>query len=114
MEFRQQRAIYLQIADYVCEKVLQKEWLVQNKIPSVRELAVELEVNPNTIVRTYGYLESQDVIVKQRGIGYFVVEDGYDKVLQLKKMRFLQQEMPLFIKTMRLLNIDFDELRSML
>ena len=53
------QAIYLQIADYVCEKVLLKEWLAEDKIPSVRELAVQLEVNPNTVARTYEFLKQQ-------------------------------------------------------
>ena len=90
MEFHEQRAIYLQIGDYVCEKILRKEWLAEEKIPSVRELAVDLEVNPNTIVRTYGYLEGKEIIVKQRGIGYFVAKNGYEKALQLKKEYFFR------------------------
>ena len=110
MEFREQRAIYLQIGDYICEKILRKEWQAEEKIPSVRELAVDLEVNPNTIVRTYGYLEDKKIIVKQRGIGYFVAQDGYDKVLTLKKENFLNQEVPLFFKTMKLLNLELGDI----
>ena len=110
MEFRQQRAIYLQIGDYICEKILRKEWQAQEKIPSVRELAVDLEVNPNTVVRTYGYLEDKEIIVKQRGIGYFIAQDAYDKVLKLKKENFLKQEVPLFFKTMKLLKLKWGDL----
>lgn len=112
MEFREQRAIYLQISDYICEKILRKEWLAEEKIPSVRELAVALEVNPNTIVRTYGYLENKEIIVKQRGIGYFVAENGYEKALQLKKEIFLHQDVPLFFKTMKLLNLKLEDLHE--
>ena len=110
MEFRQQRAIYLQIGDYICEKILRKEWQAQEKIPSVRELAVDLEVNPNTVVRTNGYLEDKEIIVKQRGIGYFIAQDAYDKVLKLKKENFLKQEVPLFFKTMKLLKLKWGDL----
>ena len=53
MEFSQSQAIYLQIADFVCEKILLKEWPPESRIPSVRELAVQLEVNPNTVMRTF-------------------------------------------------------------
>lgn len=110
MEFREQRAIYLQIADMICEKILQQEWHAKEKIPSIRELAIEVEVNPNTVVKTYSYLEDQGIIFKQRGIGYFVIPDGYNKVLQLKKEKFLQHEVPKFFKTMRLLGVDFESL----
>jgi DNA-binding transcriptional regulator YhcF (GntR family) len=112
MEFKEQRAIYLQIADYICEKILRKEWQAKEKIPSVRELAIDLEVNPNTVVKTYGYLENKKIIIKQRGIGYFVAQDGYEKVLTLKKEKFLKQEMPLFLNTMKLLNLKLEDLHE--
>jgi DNA-binding transcriptional regulator YhcF (GntR family) len=56
MQFKESQAIYLQIADYVCEQVLLKEWKTDERIPSVRELAVQLEVNPNTVMRTFDFL----------------------------------------------------------
>lgn len=110
MEFLEQRAIYLQIADYICEKMLSKKWQAKEKIPSVRDMAVDIEVNPNTVVRTYGYLEEKGIIFKQRGIGYFVAEDGFDKVLKLKKEIFLHQEVPKFFKTMELLNLKLGDI----
>ncbi len=110
MEFLEQRAIYLQIADYICEKILSREWQAKEKILSVRDMAVDIEVNPNTVVRSYGYLEDKGIIFKQRGIGYFVAEDAFDKVLKLKKEIFLQQEAPRFFKTMELLNLKLGDL----
>ena len=56
MQFRETASIYLQIADYICEKILLKEWKVDERVPSVRELAMQLEVNPNTVMRTYEFL----------------------------------------------------------
>ena len=53
MEFGKDQAIYLQIADLICENILSGEWAAETKIPSVRELAINLEVNPNTVMRTY-------------------------------------------------------------
>ena len=72
---------------------------------------VDIEVNPNTVVRTYGYLEDKGIIFKQRGIGYFVAEGGFDKVLNLKKEVFLQQEVPKFFKTMELLNLKLGDIK---
>src|SRR4051794_41162898 len=72
MQFRESIAIYLQIADYICERVLLKQWKAGERIPAVRELAVQLEVNPNTVMRTFEFLQGQNIIYNQRGIGYFV------------------------------------------
>lgn len=113
MEFRQQQPIYLQIADYVCEQILCKVWNDNDKIRSIRELAVDVAVNPNTVSRAYEYLEEQEVIYKQRGIGYFVSNDAYKKIIHLKKNNFLRNELPILCKTLQLLNIDFDELQSL-
>jgi DNA-binding transcriptional regulator YhcF (GntR family) len=55
MEFRENQAIYLQIAELICERILLKQWASEDKVPSVRELAVQLEVNPNTVMRTYDF-----------------------------------------------------------
>jgi len=110
MEFKAQHAIYLQIADHICEKILKKELAEEERIPSVREFAVSVEVNPNTVVRAYTYLEEKGIIYKQRGIGYFVVKDAFHRTLQLKKEAFLKQEWPYVRKMMDLLEIKFEEL----
>jgi GntR family transcriptional regulator len=112
MDFQQRQAIYLQIADLICEKILRKEWQAKDKVPSIRELAIEIEVNPNTIVKSYSYLETKNIIFKQRGIGYFVAEDGYKNTVELKKTAFFAQELPLFLKAMELLGITFDDLTA--
>jgi GntR family transcriptional regulator len=111
MEFRQSQAIYLQIADYVCEKILLEEWKVNEKIPSVRELAMLLEVNPNTVMRTYDFLQQQDIIYNQRGIGFYVAPDATKNVRLYRKSEFFDKELPVIFRSMYLLNIDMDELK---
>ncbi len=113
MEFRDNQAIYLQIADYFCEKILLKKWQSGEKIPSVRELAVDIEVNPNTVVRTYNFLQEKEIIFNKRGIGYFVAEDGFEKTRDFKKSTFIEQDLPAVFKTIRLLNIDIEEVKTM-
>jgi GntR family transcriptional regulator len=113
MEFRENQAIYLQIADLFCENILLKKWNTDEKIPSVREIAVEVEVNPNTAMRTYTYLQDKGIIYNKRGIGFFVSEDGFDKSLELKKEKFYNQELPLFFKTIELLGISLEEISKL-
>lgn len=110
MEFREPQAIYLQIADLVCEHIILKKWPAGDKILSVRDLAVELEVNPNTVMRTYDMLQGMDIIYNKRGIGFFVADDAVEKVITYRRNLLLKHELPQLFKNMQLLNIDMDEL----
>lgn len=112
MEFRDNEAIYLQIAGYVSEHILRQQWPPDQKIPSVRELAGELQVNPNTVMRTYEFLQNQGVIYNKRGLGFFVAPDAEQRVKQHRKERFLQQELPEVFKTIFLLDIGLEELQQ--
>ncbi len=111
MEFNENQAIYLQIADYFCENILQKKWQKGEKIPSIREIAVKVEVNPNTAIRTFNYLQDQGIIYNKRGIGYFVAEDGFEKTLELKKQQFVQEELPKMFRMLDLVKLDFEDLK---
>ena len=72
MKFKESKSIYLQIADRICDEILQGQYMEEERIPSVREYAATVEVNANTVVRTYDYLQGQEIIYNKRGIGYFV------------------------------------------
>ena len=111
MQFRESQAIYLQIADFVCEKILLKEWKPDERIPSVRELAVQLEVNPNTVMRTFEFLQQQEIIHNQRGIGYFVSQTAIKNAQQYRKNEFLEKDLPQLFRNMFLLGMEPDELK---
>ncbi|HCL00632.1 MAG TPA: GntR family transcriptional regulator [Candidatus Marinimicrobia bacterium] len=111
MEFQKDQAIYLQIADMVFENILAGLWSEDDKIPSVRVTAVTLEVNPNTVMRTYTYLQEKGLIYNRRGIGYFIAQGALEKTKILEKEEFIQNHLPQLFKMMDLLNIDFNELR---
>ena len=113
MEFRQNEAIYLQIADLACENVLSGAWRPGDRVPSVRELAGEIEVNPNTVVRTYAYLQDQGIIENQRGIGYFVAARAFQITMELKKKSFVSRDLPRVFRTMDLLRMSFDDLKAL-
>jgi len=105
MDFIDNQPIYMQIADFFCENILTKAWKENEKIPSVREIAVLMEVNPNTAIRAYTFLQDQEIIYNKRGIGYFVADNGCDKALAMRKDEFIRKEVPVFMKTMNLLNL---------
>lgn len=112
MEFNNNKAIYLQIAEYVCEQILLGKWKTEDKIPSVREMAVELEVNPNTVMRTYELLQGKNILNNKRGIGFFLADNIIDQVKQYRKTSFIEDELPNLFRNLYLLEIDFDELKS--
>jgi DNA-binding transcriptional regulator YhcF (GntR family) len=110
MDFKSGKAIYLQIADYFYESILQKGMKADDRIPSVRDLAVEIEVNPNTVMRTYTLLQNQGIIYRKRGIGYFISDEAYETVHRMKKDEFISEKLPAFFKTMNNLNITIDDI----
>ena len=109
MEFNQPKGIYLQIADQVCDRILQGEWNGGDRIPSIRELAVNLGVNPNTVTRSYQSLLDRKIIENRRGIGYFVTGDARANILKERKAEFIREELPGMFKTMELLDIGIEE-----
>ena len=113
MDFKSKKAIYLQIADFVCEQIVLRQWKEKDKIPSIRELAVNLAVNPNTVVRTYAFLEEKGIIEMQRGICYFAAEHARNQALKLKKEEFLTEDLPQIWKAMDLLNISFEDFKQL-
>lgn len=113
MEFKKSQTIYLQIADLISENILSDKWQQESKISSVRELAASLQVNPNTIMRTYTYLQDRDIIYNKRGIGFFVSTNAKSVIKELEKTKFIKEELPTIFKKMVLLDIDINQISSL-
>lgn len=112
MEFDSKQPIYLQIAEKMIENILEEKWGGEDKIPSVRELAMEVEVNPNTIMRTYSYLQDENIIYNKRGIGYFVSPEAAEIVKSIKKNEFINEELPHVFRTMELLDMGMQDIEQ--
>lgn len=113
MNFHSNKAIYIQIADLICEKILAGTFKEEERIPSVRELAVDLEVNPNTVMRTYEYLQDLEIISNKRGVGFFVNTDSAERVTTYLRKEFMEQELPNLFKNMKILAININELEKL-
>lgn len=113
MDFAKSQTIYMQIADHISEQILTGQLQAGDKILSVREMATSIAVNPNTIMRTYSYLQERAIIFNKRGIGYFVSETALQTTREMKKQAFLEQYLPELFKNMNLLNIKFEDLKEM-
>ncbi len=112
MEFKEKQSIYIQIADYVCEQVMLDRWPENERIPSVRDLAILMEVNPNTVMKAYEFLQGKQIIFNKRGVGYFANEDAKREITIYRKERFLETELPSLFKTLYLLDISIDDLKA--
>lgn len=110
MEFSSTQPIYLQIVNWVLEQILSENWKAGEKVMSVRELAVHFEVNANTVMRSYDYLQNNQILMNKRGIGFFVAENAVEIIKTLRKKQFMEEEVPVFLKHLRLLDIDIQEI----
>lgn len=110
MEFRDNQAIYLQIVEYMGEQILLKKWLPGEKIASIRDLAITMQVTPNTVQRAYDFLQQREIIANKRGIGYFVAEESEKKFLAFRKEQFIERELPVFFRNIYILNMDMKEI----
>ena len=113
MKFKESKSIYLQIADRICDEILQGQYMEEERIPSVREYAATVEVNANTVVRTYDYLQGQEIIYNNRGIGYFVSAGAKVRIIALRKNIFLHEDLPEFFRQVKTLDIPMKEIEKM-
>ncbi len=107
--FNSDRAIFLQMADRLCDEILIGTYAEGDRIPSVRDYAVSLEVNTNTAVKTYEYLSREGVIFNKRGIGYFVAEGAKEKIMVERRLAFFNRTLPEIFRQMNLLSLCVDE-----
>jgi GntR family transcriptional regulator len=113
MNFKPNYPIYLQVADYICEKVLTAAWKDGDKLPAVKDLAVLTSVNPNTVIKALTWLQDNDILLTQRGIGYFLTEGAAARTLALKRKQFIDDDLPDVFASMQLLNLSLDELSQL-
>jgi len=113
MDFKESKPIYLQIADRIADAILSESFIEEERIPSVREYAAEVEVNANTVVRSYDYLQTAGIIYNKRGIGYFVASGARELILKIRREIFLNEEAEYFFKQIKTLGISEEEIKRM-
>ena len=113
MNFKDNKAIYLQIADRIGDQILSGKLMPEGKVPSVRELAAEIEVNANTVARTYDHLQQNGIIFTKRGLGYFVSADAKNKIIASRRDLLMQGEMDYFLGQLKAVGITPAELQDL-
>ena len=112
MTFTNDKPIYIQMADRLCEEILSGVYKDDDRIPSVREYAVLLEVNTNTAVKAYEQLAREEIIYNKRGLGYFVTKGAKKQILKARKTEFMKERLPELFRQMRLLDISIADITS--
>jgi DNA-binding transcriptional regulator YhcF (GntR family) len=94
MRFNNERPIFAQIADLLLADILAGKLEAGARLPSARELAASLEVNPNTAARALQALQDSGIARMERGMGYFVADGAADLARGERKRRFFDEELP--------------------
>lgn len=112
MKFQESRPIFMQIVDYIGEKIISGELKAEEPIPSVREMAVSMAVNPNTVVRAYERMTLTEIIINRRGVGYFVAPTALRKIKASRKNTFYEELLPQIKREIKLLDISREDIEK--
>ena len=102
------RGICPQICEQLCARIVAKEFLPGQRLLSVREVALQAGVNPNTVMRSYEKLDGDGIIFNRRGIGYFVAEGAKAHIKQLERQKFIDEELPKLRERLALLELTIE------
>lgn len=114
MEFKNSKPIFLQIAELIGDEILRGKYPEGGRLPSVREYAAEVEVNANTVVRSFDWLGQQDIIFNRRGMGYYVSEGATERIRQSLREAFFHETLPEVSEQMLKLDISVEEVKKVL
>ncbi|OKP86090.1 GntR family transcriptional regulator [Paenibacillus sp. P3E] len=108
IEFDNNQPIYLQIMNYMKGEIVTGKLRPGDKIPSVRELAAELQINPNTVQRTFQELEREEIVETRRGMGRYVT--GNEQTILTIKKEMAQDVLERFFRGMQELGFQSEEI----
>lgn len=109
-DFHASQPIFVQIRQRLIEMILRKQVGEGDALPSVRQIAGELSVNPLTITKAFEALVEIGVVEKRRGLGMFVTEGAREKLLAHERDKFLKEDWPRIAAQIRALELDLPSL----
>ena len=110
IEFKEDRPIYRQIVDYGLGCILSGSWEPGQRVPSVREMSVQLAVNSHTVLKAYEFLQDHGLIVARRGMGFYLADDAMERVNEIRREEFFSDRIPALVRDMKLLHISLSDL----
>lgn len=112
MRFNDGKPIFTQIAELFADDIVAGRISPGARLPSARDIATSLEVNPNTAARALQVLAESGIARAERGTGYYVSETGAQTARALRRSRFLDEEVPRLFRSMIDLDVSFGEIES--
>lgn len=109
MDFKDNKPIYRQIIDYCFGCILSGSWVPEQKIPSVRELALLMQVNTHTVLKAFEYLQAHDIIYPRRGMGFYLSSHAPESVNATRRQEFFDETLTEMFAEMRMLGIDIGD-----
>jgi GntR family transcriptional regulator len=106
LDWNDAQPIYRQLRDRVVAMMLDGDLREGDSLPSVRQVAADLRVNPLTVLKSYQGLVDEQLIEKRRGLGMFVRPGARQLLLQDERDRFLNTEWPRVVETIQRLGLD--------
>lgn len=113
MNFKENKPIYLQVADVIADDIVSGKYPENGRISSVRDFAVALEVNANTVVHSYDYLQSNEIVYNRRGLGYFVTVGARNRILEIRRKAFLDEDIRIFFRSIATLGISLNDIETL-
>lgn len=112
MIFSENKPIYLQIAESIMDRIQRGDLAEGSRMPSVREYAADTGVNPNTVMRTYTWLQNESLISMKRGIGYFIEAGASKKISDVRYRDFFENDFKVFMNKLAAFGISPDQLKN--
>lgn len=110
--FSSDKPVYLQIAERITKSVLSGEYKPGEQIPSVRQLAQSVAVNPNTVQHAFSELEQEGIIISKGTSGRFVTEDA--EIISQSKNILAKQIVKDFVKNISTLSLSKEQIFAMI
>ncbi len=110
--FSQDRPVYIQIAERITRSVLSGEYKPGDQVPSVRQLALDAAVNPNTVQKAFSELENEKIIISKGTLGRFVTDNTED--IEMARRKTAETIMKKYLKDMEELSIQKEQAITLL
>lgn len=104
--FDNERPIYIQLVEIIRVDIVSGRFKKGQKLPSVRELALTMKVNPNTVQKALSELETEKLIYTERTNGKYVTED--EKLIEKTKKELAQEKVNNYLNSMQSIGISYD------
>lgn len=110
MDFNNNKPIYRQIIDYCFGCIISGKWKPDDKIPSVREMAMSMAVNSHTVLKAFEYLQTNGIIYPRRGMGYYLSPEAPELVNATRRKEFYEETLPRMFDEMKMLGISMHDI----